>query len=167
MSESTPPPFPGETIRPRPRFQFSTATLLGTMALVAVVCCLAMVLPWIFAVAAALVAGVLTIAFAAFCIAGVVTAKGDRRLFAIAVLACFVISFWAHSTDWVVVQLLDDRGFSSRFATLIWAVISPLEHAALALLGGWIALRSQQFWKQETPYLGDSNASPTPGNNTV
>jgi hypothetical protein len=131
------------------------------MALVAVVCCLATVLPWIFTIAATAASATLFVAIAAFLIAGVVSAKGDRRLFAIAALGCFLVSFWAQRTGWVIVQLLDEHGLSGKVAVLIWAIVAPLEHAALALLGGWIAVRSQQFWKQEMPRFSEPNAPPT------
>lgn len=147
-SPEPPPITPGAKQR-KPRLRFNTATLLGVMSLVAVACFVVVAIPWLLAVVATLVASAALVAYAAFLIAGAVVAKGNKRLFAIASIACLVVSCWTQATGNITMYFLDRGGMSGTAAGMLWAFIAPIEHVALSLFGGWVALRAAKFWHSD------------------
>lgn len=149
-SEVDPPPVIREG-KLRPRFRFNTATLLGAMALVAVVCVLAMTVPELFAIALSLLASGVIVAYASALTAGTFVTRGSRQLFAIGAAVALVISMWGMPTSNITVYWLDNRGLSPLLATLVWAVVSPLKHIVLSLLGGWVALKTARYWRTDNP----------------
>lgn len=150
-SEVEPPPVARTTEKRRFPLRFNTATLLGIMAMVAVVCAVAVAIPWLLAIVASLIATAAMVAYASVLVAGAVVGEGKRRLFAIAALVCLVVSFWTQATGSIAIHLLDRGGLSGSLAGLLWAFIAPVEHIALSLLGGWIALRTARYWRPANP----------------
>ena len=146
MEPPEPPPVVANAPPPRHRFQFNTATLLGVMTLVAVLCVLVVSLPWIFALALGFVFAVAQLAFAAFLVAGLFEATGRRRLFAAAALTCLIIELLGNANQ-VAYQVLQWWSFSSSQVMGVWTVMAPLANILLATFGGWFALRVASYWK--------------------
>ncbi len=149
MSSPEPPPFDPATKPRRHRFQFNTATLLGAMVMVSVICGIAVTVPGLLAIGFSLVVTAALTAFAAFLIAGSIVAAGERRIFAISALVSLGVSFWVGATGGIALQLLDRGGLSWTNSALVWSILAPLQHIGLSLLGGWVALRAASFWESD------------------
>lgn len=140
MATTTPPPPPPE--EPRRPFQFSMATLMGAITLVAVGLAVIVAAPaWV----GGLLITVLRVGFLIFLFAGALFAKGSSRTFCIGAIATqFLVQ------DFMVVHA------SSR-SNAIWrefplsAATSEGVNLAVVLLGGWICIRARQFWEERNP----------------
>ena len=150
QSEVDPPPVISPPKKRRFGPRFNTASLLGVMALVAVGCVVAMQVSGLLAYLISLAATVLLVAYVALLVAGAFTASGNRRLFAIAAGAGLVISIWGAPQAMVVNSFLNRGGLSPVMSTLLWGFIAPLQHMALSVFAGWVAVRTTSFWESDT-----------------
>lgn len=135
--------------------RFNTASLLGAMVLVAVICTLAMTMPGLLAAVVGILVTAVLVAYAGVLVAGAMVAQGRTRLFAIAAGVGLAISLWGTPSSAFATYLLDRGGLSSMAALFVWTLIGPLQHIGLSLLGGWIALRATQFWEPESHQPSD------------
>lgn len=154
-----PPPLPSELpSQQRPqrfnwrRPQFSVATLLGLLTLVAVVCALGMKLPVVFSYVLSITATGTSVAYVAFLVAGVWEATGRKRLFSGAALACYVfltLSVEMNGSIWPALALQNYNSYS--IAAIFANVIPVVQNITLSGLGGWVALRAARFWQPNEP----------------
>ncbi len=149
MSTPEPPPIEPR-IAERPRFQFNTAMLLGAMALVAVVCMLAVTVPGLLVTMLGLIATAVLVAYTAFLVAGSLRGSGDYRLFAMAAATSLLVSIWGAPNTMLPTYFLQGVGLSPVLGTLIWALVAPVQHVVFSLFGGWISLRAAKFWEAQT-----------------
>lgn len=142
-----PPPLQEGT--PKRKFvpRYNTAMLLGAMAILAVVCTMAMSVPYLVMAILATTSLVAQVVFLGFFVAGAWLAHGRQRLFALAVLASLTATFWGGETGTFATVISDWMGWSRVSRAYILSILMPVQQMALALLGGWIALRAAHFWE--------------------
>lgn len=152
MSAPEPPPFEPEEVadRKRPRFQFNTAMLLGAMALVAVVCAVAMTVPALFALLTTALMSSAYVAYASALLSGAWFASGNRRVFCVAALLSLILIFWTDFALYVACQdILTGLGTPPSLTKYFAPVGVLVVRIALSLFGGWVALRAARFWEAE------------------
>ena len=133
MSTFTPLPPPER----RPPFQFSMATLMGTMTLVAVGLAVLFVFP---AWAAVLIASVVSVTWIAFLAAGAFFGKLTARTFCIGALA-------AHWLARIDVAYLAAFPKSSWEFNSVYAVLHLVGVILADVFAGWVCIRARRFWE--------------------
>ena len=136
MSTAPPPPPPEE---PRPRIQFSMATLMGTVTLIAVGLTLIVALPaWV----GVLFITILRVGFLIFLIAGAFFAKGNRRTFCIGAIATQFLM-----QDFMVIRYSAFSPNSILRDNLLLTIANEGINLGVVLLGGWFCVRARRFWE--------------------
>jgi len=150
-NQPEPPPLPPEVNTGQfnwRRPQFSVATLLGLLTLVAVACVLVLKMPGLGMMLVQLLAEVAFAGYAAFLVAGAWLSNGRSRLFCIAAVATLVLTLLPGAGTAAVGQMLfRDLGMSSGLAYFVWGFVGIVERIALSLFGGWVALRAARYWQ--------------------
>ncbi|WP_145246369.1 hypothetical protein [Aeoliella mucimassa] len=151
MEHPQPPPVLNSKRPKARRLQYNTATLLGLMALVAVTCVVAGVLPGLLWMGVLFALNLGLICYSSFLVAGALGASGRTRLFAVAALVCLGLSV-SSSYRFMPIQLLVEVTLPSRFVRGFAEMLEPLQHMMISVVGGWLALRFEPYWidKQKT-----------------
>ncbi|MGI9456219.1 MAG: hypothetical protein ACR2NU_06620 [Aeoliella sp.] len=146
-----PPPFkpasPSQPDRPRLKPQFSMRALFLALTLCAVFFGLVAIVPGITIFLLSLSLMVVQVSLASALLAGALVTEGRKRIFCVAALSAFVLSFWMHWDLDSSISFGRNRGdFLAQAARV--SLIAGVR-IGLALLGGWIALVATRYWQPE------------------
>lgn len=138
MSTAPPPPPPLE--ERRQPFQFSMATLMGTITLIAVGLGLLMTLPlWVGVLALSIV----EVGIVSFLLAGALFAEDGKRTFCIGAIAVYVFGLF-HAPIYVVM------GSTFQYSSTMQVIANIVGQLVSALLGGSFCLLARRFWESPT-----------------
>lgn len=146
----TPEPPPVEPKNARPSPQFSLASLLGVMALVAVLSTLGATAPWLLWQLLRILLDAALVGYGVFIALGAWLATERRRIFCIGALLGLTMVVWT-GFGFTSALHLDSQ---TPWGGAGWLVVGTtslrsLERIVLSLFGGWVALRAAAFWQSD------------------